>query len=102
MRKILVTSIGVLSSLSILFSASSIAKENIKISDVAKAACVNHKDKESCEGLIIASMGHAFDQGRISMVCDLMRESGDKIPEEQKDRCDEANEMLLDVRSVKY
>ncbi|AZG99146.1 hypothetical protein [Proteus mirabilis] len=102
MRKILVTSIGVLSSLSILFSASSMAKENIKISDVAKAACVNHKDKESCEGLIIASMGHAFDQGRISMVCDLMRESGDKIPEEQKDRCDEANEMLLDVRSVKY
>ncbi|HBM9712664.1 TPA: hypothetical protein SMT43_000324 [Proteus mirabilis] len=102
MRKILVTSIGVLSSLSILFSASSIAKENIKISDVAKAACVNHKDKESCEGLIIASMGHAFDQGRISMVCDLMRESGEKIPEEQKDRCDEANEMLLDVRSVKY
>ncbi|MBG2803218.1 hypothetical protein [Proteus penneri] len=102
MRKILVTSIGVLSSLSILFSASSIAKENIKISDVAKAACVNHKDKESCEGLIIASMGHAFDQGRISMVCDLMRESGDKISEEQKDRCDEANEMLLDVRSVKY
>ncbi|MFN7073845.1 hypothetical protein ACK4QV_19935, partial [Proteus mirabilis] len=61
MRKILVTSIGVLSSLSILFSASSMAKENIKISDVAKAACVNHKDKESCEGLIIASMGHAFD-----------------------------------------
>ncbi|HCZ8414452.1 TPA: hypothetical protein O4D67_000021 [Proteus mirabilis] len=102
MRKILVTSIGVLSSLSILFSASSMAKENIKISDVAKAACVNHKDKESCEGLIIASMGHAFDQGRISMVCDLMLESGDKIPEEQKDRCDEANEMLLDVRSVKY
>lgn len=83
-------------------SSPSIAKENIKISDIAKAACINHKDKKSCEDFIADSMGVAFNNGRISMVCDLMRESGDKIPEEQKDRCDEANEMLLDVRSVKY
>ncbi|QNH64561.1 hypothetical protein H7F13_10990 [Proteus vulgaris] len=102
MRKILVTPLWVLTTLSILFSAGSIAKENIKIPDVAKAACINHKDKESCEGFVIASMGHAFEQGRISMVCDLMRESGEKIPEEQKDRCDEANDMLREVRSVKY
>lgn len=83
-------------------SSPSAAKENIKIPDVAKAACINHKDKESCEGFVIASMGHAFEQGRISMVCDLMRESGEKIPEEQKDRCSEANDMLREVRSVKY
>lgn len=102
MRKILVTPLWVLSSLSILFSAGSIAAENIKISDIAKAACINHKDKESCEGFVIASMGHAFEQGRISVVCDLMRESGEKISEEQKDRCSEANEILREVRSVKY
>ena len=83
-------------------SSPSVAKENIKIRDVAKAACINHKDKESCEGFVIASMGHAFEQGRISMVCDLMRDSGEKIPEEQKDRCSEANDMLREVRSVKY
>ncbi|QKJ48008.1 hypothetical protein ONR71_13635 [Proteus terrae] len=83
-------------------SSPSVAKENIKIPDVAKAACINHKDKESCEGFVIASMGHAFEQGRISMVCDLMRDSGEKIPEEQKDRCSEANDMLREVRSVKY
>lgn len=102
MRKLLIASIGVLSSLAILFSANSIAKENRKLSDVAEMVCTNHEDKDSCEGFVNTSIIVAFEQGRVSGICDLMKEYGEKIPDDQKDRCSESKKALQDVRNIKF
>ncbi|WP_368871893.1 hypothetical protein [Proteus terrae] len=83
-------------------SSPSIAKENRKLSDVAEMVCANHEDKDSCEGFVNTSIIVAFEQGRVSGICDLMKEYGEKIPEDQKDRCSESKNVLQDVRNIKF
>ncbi|MER1737921.1 hypothetical protein KC844_00530 [Proteus mirabilis] len=83
-------------------SSPSIAKENRKLSDVAEMVCANHEDKDSCEGFVNTSIIVAFEQGRVSGICDLMKEYGEKIPDDQKDRCSESKKVLQDVRNIKF
>ncbi|MEQ5239984.1 hypothetical protein HG541_10050 [Proteus terrae subsp. cibarius] len=83
-------------------SSPSVAKENRKLSDVAEMVCVNHEDKASCEGFVNTSIILAFEQGRVSGICDSMTEYGEKIPDDQKDRCSESKQALQDVRNIKF
>ena len=76
--------------------------DDLKLSDTAKMICINHENKESCEGFINTGIILAFNQGRIAGICELMEKYGEEVKEEQKGLCEKAFETEKDVKTIKY
>ncbi|MGQ7951223.1 hypothetical protein [Providencia huashanensis] len=97
MKKALITL-----AITLLLPATSFSESEMKLSDVASKVCADHDDKTACEGFINSAIVVAFEQGKTSGICDLMKGYGEKVKNEQRYLCEDAKKTEKDVRDIKY